>query len=213
MKYLFFDTETTGIPYTYKKSPLEDKYNWPHIVSICWVLYDPITQKTSPFYYYVLQPNGFTIPPEASAIHGISQSYAFTHGQPAATILQAFCKHAAQADKIIAHNLHFDKNVLLNDLQWFLSSCPTQLPWSAEKEFCTMMDNIETCKIPFANGKPGYKYPKLDELYAHVFGKPAPQDAHNAERDVRVLVEIYKHKYPYQHSHRYNTRSKVQPTK
>ncbi len=207
MKYLFFDTETTGVPYNYKKSPLDDKYNWPHIVSLCWILYDPITQKTSPYYYYVLKPQGFTIPPESSAIHGISHDYAMTHGHDPIPILQQFCKHASQADKIIAHNLHFDKHVLLNDLQWFLP-LPAQLPWTPEKEFCTMMDNIQYCKIPFANKKPGYKFPKLDELYACVFTRDAPQDAHNAQRDVRVLLEIYQHKYPYVHSHRYNTRSK-----
>jgi hypothetical protein len=38
--YLFFDTETTGIPNNYK-APASDSKNWPRLVQISWLLIDP----------------------------------------------------------------------------------------------------------------------------------------------------------------------------
>jgi DNA polymerase-3 subunit alpha len=37
--YLFFDTETTGLPLDYK-APLSDSDNRPRMVQIAWVIYD-----------------------------------------------------------------------------------------------------------------------------------------------------------------------------
>ncbi|MCX6741278.1 MAG: hypothetical protein NTY61_02675, partial [Candidatus Parcubacteria bacterium] len=36
--YLFFDTETTGLPKNWK-APIEDLDNWPRIVQIAWAIY------------------------------------------------------------------------------------------------------------------------------------------------------------------------------
>ena len=35
--YLFFDTETTGLPKNWK-APVTDTENWPRIVQIAWIL-------------------------------------------------------------------------------------------------------------------------------------------------------------------------------
>jgi len=37
--YLFFDTETTGLPRNYK-APATDLANWPRLVQIAWLLAD-----------------------------------------------------------------------------------------------------------------------------------------------------------------------------
>ena len=37
--YLFFDTETTGLPNDYNASP-NQLDNWPRIVQIAWLLHD-----------------------------------------------------------------------------------------------------------------------------------------------------------------------------
>jgi hypothetical protein len=37
--YLFFDTETSGLPRTHK-APVSDLDNWPRIVQIAWLLID-----------------------------------------------------------------------------------------------------------------------------------------------------------------------------
>ncbi|MCJ8276491.1 MAG: hypothetical protein MJK18_06600, partial [Bdellovibrionales bacterium] len=37
MKYLFFDTETTGLPKSYK-APYTDLENWPRVVQLSWLV-------------------------------------------------------------------------------------------------------------------------------------------------------------------------------
>ena len=37
--YLFFDTETTGIPKNYK-APVSDLENWPRLVQLAWLVTD-----------------------------------------------------------------------------------------------------------------------------------------------------------------------------
>lgn len=44
MKLLIFDTETTGLPKS-RKASTEGPNNWPHIVSISWVILDSDTNK------------------------------------------------------------------------------------------------------------------------------------------------------------------------
>ena len=37
--YLFFDTETTGLPRSWK-APITDSNNWPRLVQIAWLVFD-----------------------------------------------------------------------------------------------------------------------------------------------------------------------------
>ena len=37
--YLFFDTETTGLPRNWK-APVTDLNNWPRMIQIAWILCD-----------------------------------------------------------------------------------------------------------------------------------------------------------------------------
>ena len=39
MKFLFFDTETTGLPKKWN-APVEEIDNWPRLVQIAWQVYD-----------------------------------------------------------------------------------------------------------------------------------------------------------------------------
>ena len=58
--YLIFDTETTGLPRSWK-APITDVENWPRCVQIAWQLYDEmgalIEQKD-----FLIRPDGFDIP-------------------------------------------------------------------------------------------------------------------------------------------------------
>ena len=42
--YLFFDTETTGLPKNWK-APITDLENWPRLVQLAWLVYDNIGNK------------------------------------------------------------------------------------------------------------------------------------------------------------------------
>ena len=42
--YLFFDTETTGLPRNWK-APVTDLNNWPRMVQIAWILSDSFNKE------------------------------------------------------------------------------------------------------------------------------------------------------------------------
>ena len=50
--YLFFDTETTGIPRNYKAS-VSDLKNWPRLVQIAWLLSEEDGNEVSSAEYIV----------------------------------------------------------------------------------------------------------------------------------------------------------------
>ncbi len=57
--YLFFDTETTGLPRTYRAS-IKDLENWPRVVQIAWLTYSKSGQLLSEN-DYIVKPEGFII--------------------------------------------------------------------------------------------------------------------------------------------------------
>jgi len=77
--YLFFDTETTGLPQNWK-APVTDLGNWPRLVQLAFLFYDRSGTKISGG-DYIIRPEGFTIPPDVARIHGISQERALREGQ------------------------------------------------------------------------------------------------------------------------------------
>jgi hypothetical protein len=61
-------------------------------------------------------------------------------------------------------------------------------------DYCTMKNGKEICKIDFtfSNGAKGFKFPKLMELYEHLFpGIPAPQNLHNSFADTIITLKCY----------------------
>jgi len=72
--YLFFDTETTGIPANYR-APVSDSDNWPSLVQVAWLLADEEANEIG-CAQYLLKPDGFTLPAEATEIHGITTATA-----------------------------------------------------------------------------------------------------------------------------------------
>ena len=68
--YLFFDTETTGLPKRWN-APVTDLENWPRLVQLAWIMYDDRGNMLESR-DVIVKPEGFTIPPEASRVHGIT---------------------------------------------------------------------------------------------------------------------------------------------
>lgn len=79
-------------------------------------------------------------------------------------------------DHVMAHNLPFDRAMVMNELQ--RANCRDRFPWPAK----------ETCVVGLYKEMWGYN-PKLKDVYEHVMGKPL-QQTHRALNDVKALVEI-----------------------
>jgi DNA polymerase III epsilon subunit-like protein len=179
MRVLYFDTETTGLPKT-RESATKGPDNWPHLVSIAWILDDGIKKTQN---YYVVKPK-WVIPADSTAIHGITQEYADTNGMELSEVMDKFISE--NADVLVAHNSNFDFNVLMNAIIWDLRRpCPI-----FPRVFCTMEASRSICRIPVSYSKTKYKPPKLSELYQHVFNRSPPGVLHNSLYDVLILVEI-----------------------
>jgi len=191
MKVFFFDTETTGLPKDRYVAADYMIHNWPDIVSISWMVFvdKQMTKKET----FLIQPDGWTISEEVSKIHGITHEYAKKEGGSLRNALEIFKKDLESCDVIVAHNIEFDRNVLLNAYKWRLHMDISF--WPYEIEFCTATHSKADLKLPsrqkVVNLCDPYKIPRLDELYEATFGIVAPKDAHSSDRDVDVLQKIF----------------------
>ena len=182
MRVLLFDTETTGLPKT-RLPATRGPNNWPHIVSIAWIILDG--ELKSKERYALIKPR-WIIPADSTAIHGITQKEAEDKGEDLGAVIAEFL--ADSADVLLAHNMDFDFNVLVNAIVWDLGLQYPKLP----KQFCSMNIMRGICKIPTQYGY--YKSPKLSELYKFIFDiEPEKTALHNALFDVQLLSEILSH--------------------
>jgi DNA polymerase-3 subunit alpha len=186
MRLLIFDTETTGLPRLRIPAMMESN-NWPHIVSISWVILNSDTNQIEKQKSYIVKPINWTIPENSIKIHGITTERAEREGKNLSNVIGEFL--AEQYDIIVAHNLDFDLNVLYNAIKWDLDLSFTALN---KKSFCTMELSRDICKLK--NNFRGYKSPKLSELYEYVFKKqPTTTSLHNSLYDTLILTEIIQH--------------------
>jgi DNA polymerase-3 subunit epsilon len=223
--FLFVDLETTGFIKAPKGGiDLNKDEQFPHIVQISWELHacDASTKTftTLSSEDFIIRPTAdYTIPAESSKIHGISQEHALAHGVPLKTALLAFIRDMFLADRlqgeedmknppqitIVCHNVEFDVPILMHNL--FKAKDDT-VKYHFQGEFlhylgpgkkiqciCTMLDTIDLCKLPYANGGRGYKYPKLNELFYTLFQEAPKGQLHNSKFDVECTVACFKELY------------------
>ena len=161
--YLFFDTETSGLPVNYR-APLSDLPNWPRLVQIAWVLADEEGNEVSGT-EYIVRPEGFTIPEDAARIHGISTEMALRDGIELLTALDAIEADIARASVLVAHNMSFDEKVLGAE---FLRASRANIIEAMDRR-CTMLLSTDYCGLP---GPRGVKWPALHELHRVLFDEP-----------------------------------------
>lgn len=179
--YLFFDTETTGLPKS-RLAPVTDVDNWPRMVQLAWLLYDE-NKKELNGQSYIIRPEGFTIPEESSRIHGITTEKALHEGVTLDSALFEFTRDLEEARHLIAHNISFDENIIGAEL---LRKRLNSRLWRINK-VCTMLTTTEYCAIP---GQMGYKWPTLTELHNKLFNKPF-SGAHDALADVKACARCF----------------------
>lgn len=185
MVELFFDTETTGIPPKNSVPENYEKYEKCRIVSIAWVLRDKKTIYSQK--YSVVDPG---IPDKeigAEFIHGINREIIDKFGTPVEEVIHDFISDVKKADIIIAHNITFDKNVILSELYRMGSPIEADV-FKNHKNLCTMLSTVNLVKKLNKWGK--NKWPRLEELYVFLFGKNF-ENAHHALGDIDALSRCY----------------------
>lgn len=181
-KYLFFDTETTGIPKDYK-APCTNTDNWPRLVQLGWLLTDAAGRILSEG-NHIVRPDGFEIPKAASDVHGITTEFALENGKPLLDVIFAFGADLNQADCVVGHNLDYDLHIV--GAEYVRLGYDSRIMF-ARPTLCTMQATIQFCNIP---GRFGPKWPKLMELYTKLFGQGF-DGAHDAMADIRATKDCF----------------------
>jgi len=182
--FLVLDSETNGLPVNWK---LGWKYvdNWPRVVQLAWVLYtaegDPVEQQV-----FIVKPDGFDIPEEASRIHGITTERALAEGNEIADVLAEFEKAVRRADWLVAHNASYDGPVIAAEF-WRRGENP---PFEPAAMLCTKIDGTYVTRFPNPNRSGGYKWPRLEELHRFLLDEDF-EGAHDAMVDVEACARCF----------------------
>ena len=192
MKYLFFDTETSGLP-TRRNPPVIAMHNWPHILQLSYILYDTETHNIINLCNNIVKIDSTTkISPDSIKIHNITREKTQSDGVDIVELLTKFNENVCMADYIIAHNLSFDKNMIM--VECLRHKIPHSFSQYTKKtaEYCTMKNSVDLCKIiAYDNyGNDYYKYPKLSELYKYLFNY-VPDGLHNSMIDILLCIRCY----------------------
>lgn len=179
--YLFFDTETTGLPKNWK-ALVTDLDNWPRLVQLAYLLTDSEGNKISGG-DFIIKPVGFSIPEDSAEIHGISTARAEKEGSDLVPVLQDFYAAIEKADYLVAHNISFDEKIMGAEL---LRNKMTDII-SAKQKICTMQSSTDYCAL---SGPYGYKWPKLTELHHKLFHEGF-RESHNAAADMAATIKCF----------------------
>jgi DNA polymerase III subunit epsilon len=148
--YLFFDTETTGLPRNWR-APVTDLNNWPRMVQIAWILSDQNGNRIEAD-DYIIRPENFVIPASTTRVHGISTERALQEGKDLREILMKFNELVDETEFIVAHNVSFDEKILGAELL----RKGIQSSFFKKRKLCTMQASTNYCRIP---GPYGFKWP------------------------------------------------------
>ncbi len=183
-KVLFFDTESTGLPQFYN-APITQVNNWPRLVQLAFIeFYENGTLAAK--HNYIIKPEGFSIPREATLIHRITNEQAQTEGYDLTQVLDIFADAITESSILIAHNFDFDRNIV--GAEFVRKEFDTK-PILTKRSFCTMKNKniVNFCRI---SGKNGYKWPKLEELHYKLFNQKI-SDAHDASIDIAATAKCF----------------------
>lgn len=189
--YLVFDLETTGLVKCEKINQYPDfcdneKYNTARIVQIAWVVLD-INFKVIDKKEYIIRRDNFTI--KNSKFHGITNKISNVQGTKFEIVMMDFYEALFRSVMIVAHNIAFDYNILLNHLYRY--NMPHILRNIMTKDkFCTSIESTNLIKLPMAFECKFFKYPSLQELYHFYFEKKII-NAHSALVDTVACADCF----------------------
>lgn len=188
---LGYDTETTGFPLW--NNPSEDPRQ-PHIVDLCAILYTPEGEVVDEL-EAMIRPDGWIIPDEVAAIHGITTDIATINGIDEIEALAMFGKLHKRASLRFAHNIAFDDRIMRIGIKRFFGDAPADRFKEAPK-FCTANAAKPLCKIPPTEAmlksrfKNQFKTPNVTEALKILCGEEM-SGAHRARPDTEACAKIY----------------------
>lgn len=179
---LCFDTETTGKPPNNERFFNENRgakaEEWPRVIQLAFILYDTERKKQLAFYDKLIKlPAGQIVPPDSTAVHGISDKDLDEKGISIRTAVRMFIHFFNKADFVVGHNVQYDINVMCAEMTLLtrdpeislddkkaLREVMQKLMWDKSKRYCTLQQSKKVCQLP------KYVY-EMDQLLRDETGK------------------------------------------
>lgn len=201
MKYVVFDTETSGLPicagYGLWPDPTDTpRYDRARLLELAWVELDENFNETARHAFLVSPPEGVDLESHGGmAFNGITRAELVAEGRPLGEVLDLFGEAIGPCNAgpselgptrpvLVAHNIGFDVGVVAAEM------VRTGRPWQsfvALPKVCTMEQGKPLTRIQRFGG---WKDPKLSELCTH-FGVTL-EGAHRALNDVLACAECFR---------------------
>jgi DNA polymerase III, epsilon subunit and related 3''-5'' exonucleases len=190
---LFYDTETSGLPNWHEPS---EHPSQPHIVQLGAALVDLNTRQTISSLDVIVRPDGWTIPDDVAAVHGITTERAAAVGVPERDAL-AMLMALWQGRPRIGHNESFDARIISIAQHRFpeLYGEAELDGWKGGVAHCTQRLATPILKLPptakmRAAGRFHHKSASLGEAHEFFMGRPL-DGAHSAMADVLGCMAVY----------------------
>ncbi len=184
---LFFDTETTGLPLFRESS---DDPQQPHIVQLAMELCTPEGEVIET--YQNIINIGVPIPPDMTAIHGITDEMAQAGIDPK-QMLADFKAMAEKAEAFGGHNVDFDIRMMrIQAARHLGEKWGTSKPLHCTMKLATPIINLPPTEKMLAAGFNKPKSANLGECVRHFFDEDL-DGAHNALIDVAASRRVFFH--------------------
>lgn len=118
--------------------------------------------------------------------HHINVEQCETQGVTREDACDRVCSALQKCSVVVGHNIRFDLEALNHTFgkQRILDAVV------GKDVCCTMLTTVHICKLP-GRYRHRYKYPKLIELYRHLFHTDPKETLHDALGDCRVTLACY----------------------
>lgn len=174
MRFVILDTETTGLPGSFKP---EDKLNGHRIIEIGCVEMEG-RRLTGRHFHKYLQPDR-EVDEGAIAVHGITD--AFLKDKPRFREIADEFYEFIQGAELIIHNAPFDTSFINNEF-----SLLGQDQRSYIKDYCSVLDTLAMAR----ERHPGQRN-SLDALCKRYGVDNSGRDLHGALLDAEILADVY----------------------
>jgi len=204
MKFLVYDTETTGL------IPKKKDGAYPYIVQFSYIVFDTEKEEIIKFYDEIIRvPDEVEIPQVASDIHKITTEISRQSTVSAIDCILHFICECKQVDLIVGHNIPFDNAMVECELERHKTKVNEDeaeilgriiCTFNNMNFYCTMKESTKYCNLVrnYNNSKKTYiKYPKLIEFHDKLFGEGTMNiQLHNSLNDVFMCLRcFYMFKY------------------
>ena len=121
-------------------------------------------------------------------VHGITHDYAMKNGKKFHDVVQIFNNDLTDVDLIVAHNVNFDKYVILAEM-YVAGEIDTLKKFESKRFKCTGEMSTPICNLKYGKY---IKMPKLAEAYEIIVKQPIIEKLHDALNDCMYCSKIYQ---------------------